>query len=79
MWAETKKYKIAGALLTAARQHAGLTQAQLASRIKKPQSFVSSLENGQRRLDVVEFIVLADALKVDPKRLFAQIVADLTK
>jgi transcriptional regulator with XRE-family HTH domain len=30
-----------------------------------PQSFVSKYENGERRLDVVEFIAVAKALEVD--------------
>jgi len=43
----------------------GLTQKDVAERLKVPQSFVSKYENGERRLDVVEFITLAKALDVD--------------
>lgn len=53
-------------LLVLARQQAGLTQADLAERLKRPQSFVSKYERGERRLDVVEFGEVAKALGTDP-------------
>lgn len=53
---------------------AGLTQQELANKLKKPQSFVSSCEKGQRRIDMLELVVLADALGADPRRLFSAIV-----
>ena len=40
--------------LAQARHDVGLTQAEVASRLKKPQSFVSKCETGERRVDVVE-------------------------
>lgn len=62
------------AVLTKARKAAGLTQRDLASRLKRPHSFVGRLEAGERRLDVVEFIEMARALDADPARLFAQLI-----
>jgi transcriptional regulator with XRE-family HTH domain len=41
-------------LLKSARSEAGLTQAQLAQRLRVPQSFVSKYESGERRLDLIE-------------------------
>jgi transcriptional regulator with XRE-family HTH domain len=41
-------------LLRQVRLDAGLTQAELASRLKMPQSFVSKYESGERRLDILE-------------------------
>lgn len=51
-----KEYKELLAALTAARKEAGMTQAELAKKLKKPQSYVSKVENGERRLDVVELM-----------------------
>lgn len=51
--------------LTAARKAAGVTQADLAKRIGKPQSFVSKYERRERRLDVVEFLVICRAIGID--------------
>lgn len=45
--------------LRQARADSGLTQVQVAKRLKKPQSFVSKTESGERRLDLVETAVLA--------------------
>jgi transcriptional regulator with XRE-family HTH domain len=56
-------------LLIEAREDAGLTQSQLADRLNKPQSYVSKFERGERRLDVVEFLEVARAIKTDPFRL----------
>ncbi|MDB2466419.1 helix-turn-helix domain-containing protein [Planktomarina temperata] len=51
--------------LIAARKTAGLTQAELAGKLKCHQSFVARLESGQRRIDVVELVVLCRAIGVD--------------
>jgi transcriptional regulator with XRE-family HTH domain len=41
-------------LLRRTRMDAGLTQGDVAQRLKQPQSFVSKYESGERRLDVIE-------------------------
>ena len=43
-----------------------MTQAELATRLGEYQSFVARLESGQRRVDVVEFVGLAEILGFDP-------------
>jgi transcriptional regulator with XRE-family HTH domain len=53
-------------LLIAAREESGLTQVQVAGKLKKPQSYVSKIERGERRLDIIEFFELAEILKIDP-------------
>ena len=74
MWAEPEKYKLVGAVIASARERAKVTQASLARRLGKPQSFISNLERGQRRIDVVELVKLAEAIGADPKRLFSDLV-----
>jgi len=61
----TPKYKRFCKLLYKAREDAGFTQAGLAKRLKKPQSFVSKYESGERRLDFVEFLDIATAIGLD--------------
>ena len=55
--------------LIAARKSADLTQQVLAKKLKKPQSFVSKYERRERRLDVIEFLKIAEAIGEDPSRL----------
>ena len=56
-------------LLIAARKKAKLTQAEVAERLGRPQSFVAEYEGGERRLDVVELIQVAGAVEADPAKL----------
>lgn len=65
---------LVGALATA-RRSAGMHQADLAKILGKDQSFISRIEKGQRRVDVVEFYALALALNLDPVDLFESIVS----
>ena len=55
------------ALLVKERKKAGLTQADVAKRLRRYQSFVATVEGGQRRIDVVEFLDFADAIGFDPR------------
>lgn len=53
--------------LRRAREEAGLNQREVADRLGiGSHSIISELENGQRRLDVVELIVLAELYGKDP-------------
>ena len=61
----TKKYSIFCHLLIESRKQNGLTQQKLAEILNKPQSFVSKYESGERRLDVIEFLEVADALNIN--------------
>ncbi|WP_275296997.1 helix-turn-helix transcriptional regulator [Jannaschia sp. Os4] len=49
-----------------ARHGAGMTQAGLADRLGRPQSYVAKCEGGERRLDVVEFCAWVRELEVAP-------------
>ena len=40
--------------LRKARIDAGLTQVEVAKKLKRPQSFVSNCESGERRVDLIE-------------------------
>lgn len=55
--------------LREARFAAGLTQAEVAERLDRPQSFVAKTERYERRLDVLEFQLIAAALGKDPGEL----------
>ena len=61
-------------LLINLRKSKNFTQAEIAQRLGRQQSFVAKYEGGERRLDVVEFIEVAQALEVDPCELLADLV-----
>ena len=61
----TDRYKLFLNLLVQERKDRGITQVLLAKRLNKPQSYVSKYENGERRLDVVEFLDIAACLELD--------------
>lgn len=65
----SKRYARLCELLIEARQQADLTQAELAKALRRPQSFVSKYERGERRLDLIELLEVADSLAADPAKL----------
>lgn len=65
-------------LLITARKDAHLTQAELAERLKRPQSFVSKYERGERRLDVVEFGEVVRAIGLDPIHVLKRFYREAT-
>jgi transcriptional regulator with XRE-family HTH domain len=76
-WVQPEDYLVVGAVLAAARRWANVTQVELAQRLGKPQSVVSAIEAGKRRLDLVEFLAIVLALGADPVETFAEIVKSL--
>ncbi|PSB19928.1 XRE family transcriptional regulator [Phormidesmis priestleyi ULC007] len=67
------EYDIFRRCLIAARKEAQLTQESLAKSLQKPQSFVAKYENGERRLDVVEFLVVTRIIGIDPCTLIRKV------
>ncbi|HLO86399.1 MAG TPA: helix-turn-helix transcriptional regulator [Nostocaceae cyanobacterium] len=53
-------------MLIEARKTANITQAELSAKLQRPQSYVSKYERGERRLDLIEFLEIAQALEIDP-------------
>ena len=59
------EYQLVIKTLRDARIEKGITQTKLAEALGRPQSFIAKVENGERKLDVVEFAVMARLLGVD--------------
>ena len=78
-WVHPEDHQVVGAALAAARQRVNLTQQELARRLGKPQSFISAYEGGLRRVDLIEFLLIARTLGADPVDIFAEIVRSLLK
>ena len=58
------EYRLFLAQLRNARKAAGLSQTELAARLQRTQSFVSKVERGERRLDVIELRAFCEALRL---------------
>jgi transcriptional regulator with XRE-family HTH domain len=62
------------AVLIDARKSSGLTQAELGLRVGKDQTFVSLIENSQRRVDLLRVHRPVPCVKIDPKVVFGLIL-----
>lgn len=74
---QNKRYLSLPRLLIELRKQHGLLQSDLAEKVKKPQSYVSKYERGERRLDLIEFIEICNAMDLDPKEIFSNFLASL--
>ena len=72
-------YQLFLALLREAREHACLTQVELAARLGGTQAFVSKFERGERRIDLIEMIEISEAMGVLPKALLAKFLSERRK
>lgn len=57
------------------RQTAGLTQRELAERLRREHSFVWRIENGERRVDLLEFYWICRALSVNASDAYRRLAA----
>lgn len=62
-------------ILRRERKLAGLSQAELAKKLEKSQSYVAKFENGQQRLDVIEFLNVCAALNYPAANVVAELEA----
>ena len=59
----TNEYKKVVKKLKEARAGVGLTQVDVSQKLKKPQSYLSKIERGERRIDIAELSILAKIYK----------------
>lgn len=60
-------------ILIDGRVASGLTQIELAEKLKVRQSYISNYETGERRLDAVELILVCEAIGLDPAGVIEQV------
>lgn len=65
--------ELLGQLLIDARRKAGLTQDDVAKKLGRKQAYVSKYELGQRKLDVIEFLSIAEAIGIDPIQIIKKL------
>ena len=70
---------VLGEVLVRARERAGLKQSDVAAKLELPASYLSKIENGTRRLDVIELIRIAEAIHIDPAAIVSELKGRLAK
>lgn len=65
-------YRLFITALKDARVGADVTQQELANRINNTQTFISKVERGERRLDLVETIEICEALAISPSSFISR-------
>lgn len=74
----TREYAVLLRLLRQAREAAGLTQVEVAKKLKQSQSFVTKMERGDRRLDVVQLRTICLAYGSTLPEFVARLEAELS-
>ena len=60
-------------ILLNARDSKNITQAELARLLNKPQSYISKYENGEKMLNVIEFINVCKALEIEAEKIIQEL------
>ncbi|MDX0427374.1 helix-turn-helix domain-containing protein [Sinorhizobium medicae] len=71
----TKRQESLVVLLKNKRESAGLTQSDVAKKLGEHQSFVARIESGQRRIDVVEYLTIAEAIGFDAAEALNELIS----
>ena len=73
----TNEYRILLRILRSKRQQKLISQDTMAAKLGVHQSFVSKVESGERRLDVIELKRYCDALELDFPRFIRDICTEI--
>ena len=63
-------------MIVASRKGAGLSQGAVAQRLGRPQSYIADIERSERRIDVIEFVALGEAIGFDCSSILRAVVAE---
>jgi transcriptional regulator with XRE-family HTH domain len=65
---ERQKYEFLRSELKKARLESNILQKDLAKTLKKPQSYISKVESGERSMDIIEFVDYCKGLGLEPSK-----------
>lgn len=68
------RYQALRESIRAERKARGLSQVQVAKALGRPQSYVADFERRERRIDVVEYLALAEAIGFDPLAVLSAVM-----
>lgn len=78
-WVSSPTYEVVVGTLIGARHAAGISQAVLAKRLRKPPSYVAKIELKERRIDVVEFVEFLRATGASETEAFDAVRAAISR
>jgi len=70
---EHQKYEFLRSELKKARLESNILQKDLAKTLKKPQSYISKVESGERSMDIIEFVDYCKGLGLEPSKWLKKI------
>lgn len=76
---QTKEYDELLRFLRETREAAEVSQEALSKRLGRARTYIGKIEAGTRRVDVIEFIAIANELKIKPTTLFETLIKRITK
>jgi transcriptional regulator with XRE-family HTH domain len=71
----SSRHEALRSFLVEKRKKAGLTQTDVARKLRRYQSFVATVEGGQRKVDVVELLAFAEAIGFDPREAIKRLMS----
>jgi hypothetical protein len=69
------RYRSVVRLMKAMRKRAGLSQGELAARLKRPRTYVTKCELGERRVDVLEWLEYCQACGEKPLEVTRELIS----
>ncbi|MEP5395236.1 MAG: helix-turn-helix transcriptional regulator [Hyphomicrobiales bacterium] len=75
----SKDYAILIQLMADIRKEMGKTQVDVSTALGKPQSFISKIENGERRMDLIEMIAIADAIGMNSQQILKRLENEIQR
>lgn len=64
-------------LLLSIRTDKKILQADLSKKLKKPQSYISKYENGEKNLDLIEILNILNSMDEDPELFLKRLIERL--
>jgi transcriptional regulator with XRE-family HTH domain len=61
------------------RKALGYTQRDVAARLEKPSSYVGRIEIGERRVDLIEFVRMCEAIGISPIEFLTRLLPAIRK
>jgi transcriptional regulator with XRE-family HTH domain len=76
---QSPRHEALRAFIVEKRKKAGLSHSEVAAKLGRYQSFIANIESGQRRIDVVELLDLANAIGFDPREAIKRLTSIRSK